>query len=307
MADPLAITNEIWRKWDAQKIKPPMSWIELRKKVETYIREGKDPLTLQTEFVYETAPNIVKQSKWLCTTSRYHEYSEFDGVKGYCTICEGWIDERTGSAIKTSQDKLRWINTTLANDEVSTDEELIQHFMKEGKMDREEAAYYVSKRSEVLKGKEIPYLYVKFFGLPWPNPEPQAIIEESETKTFAEWLLAAVKRVWNTKNSEQHWEWLIEPTEKGVLVGLRGVSRPHEFFPKEIIEKYAVPVPGAKSKTTFYFQTTQERERARELLSHHNFYFPDGPEISLTNIDDPDYMLELLDSEGFITANIMVE
>ena len=164
--------------------------------------------------------------------------------------------------------------------------------------------------------------------LPWPNPEPEAIVEEAELKTFAEWLLAAVKRVWKTKKSEIHWEWIIEPTDKGVLVGLRGVSRPHELFPASLIEKHNPDklkdlfagrtlegyVEAAKVRTletfkgvTFYFETTAERDKAREFLARHNFYFPDGPGISLTDIEDPDYMLELLAYEGFDTSKIMVE
>jgi hypothetical protein len=165
--------------------------------------------------------------------------------------------------------------------------------------------------------------------LPWPNPEPEAIVEEVELRTFAEWLLATVKRVWKTKKPESVWEWLIEPTDRGVLVGLRGVSRPHELFPANVIEK--IPNPGKLKDlftgrtlegyveaervrtletfkgTTFYFETTAERDKAREFLARHNFYFPDGPEVSLTDIDDADHMLELLAYEGFDTSKVMVE
>lgn len=232
MSDPLAVTNEIWRKWAEQKIKPPMSWVELRKKVEAYIKEGKDPLTLQTEFVYETAEKdlLIKQT----------------------------IQER---------------------------------------------ALHLS-----------------------PHPKTDAVVEEAEIPTFSPAFLGVVEESWKTKQIKSFWEWIMEPYSDGVTVRLRGTTKPHEFFPREIIEKmkysketrkYVIfdsrlSDAGPKSKATFYFKTKEERNRAREILSHHNFYFPDGPEIpgesyTLTDIDDPDYMLELLDSEGFDTTSIMVE
>ena len=223
------ITNEIWRRWNEQKITPPMTWQQLWEKVREYIKAGKDP---------------------------------YDILRGPAPSKE-WMEQKG----------------------------------------------FVAK-------------------LPWPNLEPVAIVEEAELRTFAEWLLAAVKRVWKTKNPESFWEWLIEPTDRGVLVGLRGVSRPHELFPADLIEKHNPDklkdlftgrtlegyVEAAKVRTletfkgvTFYFETTAERDKAREFLGRHNFYFPDGPEISLTDIEDPDYMLELLAYEGFDTSKIQVE
>lgn len=53
------------------------------------------------------APVIVKESKWKCTSSRWHEYSKFDGKKGYCTICQQWIDEDTGYTIDFTPRKFR--------------------------------------------------------------------------------------------------------------------------------------------------------------------------------------------------------
>jgi len=240
MVDELAVTNEIWRKWNDQKIilsvvplmysLPPMTWADLRKKVEEYVKAGKDP--------YDILREPPRRSK--------------EGI------------EKKGFETK----------------------------------------------------------------LPWPNPEPEAIVDERELRTFAEWLLAAVKRVWKTKQSEIAWEWLIEPTDRGVLVGLRGVSRPHELFLATLIEKHNPDklkdlfagrtlegyVEAAKVRTletfkgvTFYFETIAERDKAREFLGRHNFRFPDGPEISLKDIDNADYMLELLAYEGFDTSKIMVE
>ena len=41
-----------------------------------------------------------------------------------------------------------WIKQTLANDEYSSDEELLEFFIKEGGLSREEAAQWVALRSE---------------------------------------------------------------------------------------------------------------------------------------------------------------
>jgi hypothetical protein len=147
--------------------------------------------------------------------------------------------------------------------------------------------------------------------LPWTNPEPEAIVEVEEIPTFSPAFLSAVKKAWESKQTQTFWEWIIEPVSDGVLAGLRGASRPHEKFPKEIIESMeyseATRKWGAKKGVTFYFETALDRDRARDLLAKHNFYFPDGPDFSLTDIDNPDYMLELLAYEGFDTSRITVE
>ena len=230
MVDELAVTNEIWRKWDKMKITPPMTWAELRKKVEEYVKAGKDP--------YDILRGPAPSKEWM---------------------------EKKGFETK----------------------------------------------------------------LPWPNPEPEAIVEEKELPTFAEWLIAAVKRVWRTKQPETFWEWLIEPTDKGVLVGLRGVSRPHELFLANLIEKHNPDklkdlftgrtlegyVEAAKVRTletfkgvTFYFETEAERDRAQQfLLQRHDISLTKGPNNSLTDIGDPDYILELLAFYDFDTSKIQVE
>lgn len=59
---------------------------------------------------------------------------------------------------------------------------------------------------------------------------------------------------------------------------------------------------------TFYFRDKEARAKAYNILAGHNFYFPYGPNNnSLKDIDNPDYMLELLATEGFNTAEIIVE
>jgi len=60
-------------------------------------------------------------------------------------------------------------------------------------------------------------------------------------------------------------------------------------------------------KTIFYFRDKEARHKAYNILAGHNFYFPYGPSVSLTDIDEPDYMLELLEAGGFNTAEILVE
>lgn len=51
-----------------------------------------------------SAPRVIKESKWKCTSSRWHEYDEFDSKKnaGHCTICDQWINEETGNVLKPS-------------------------------------------------------------------------------------------------------------------------------------------------------------------------------------------------------------
>lgn len=51
----------------------------------------------------------------------------------------------------TPETDLAWIATTLVNDEASTDDEMRDHFEKEGKMSKEAAAFYVTQRSEALR------------------------------------------------------------------------------------------------------------------------------------------------------------
>lgn len=46
--------------------------------------------------------------------------------------------------------KLRWIEAVLANDEDSTDEELVEHFVGEGGMPESEAREWVNRRDEYL-------------------------------------------------------------------------------------------------------------------------------------------------------------
>lgn len=46
--------------------------------------------------------------------------------------------------------KYAWIASVLTNDETSTDTELLELFMHEGEMPREEAEYYVHMRSDIF-------------------------------------------------------------------------------------------------------------------------------------------------------------
>lgn len=51
-------------------------------------------------------------------------------------------------------DKLiKWIDSTLLNDEDSTDQEIINYFVKNGPMSKVEAEFYVAQRNKALKDK----------------------------------------------------------------------------------------------------------------------------------------------------------
>ena len=45
----------------------------------------------------------------------------------------------------------KWVKAILVNDEGSTDEELKEHFIKEGKLTRDEADFYINQRNAALK------------------------------------------------------------------------------------------------------------------------------------------------------------
>jgi hypothetical protein len=67
--------------------------------------------------------------------------------------------------------------------------------------------------------------------------ESEAIIRKEEIPMFTPAFLSDVKEAWTTKKVQSFWEWIMEPKPEGVAVRLRGVEKPHEFFPAEIIEK----------------------------------------------------------------------
>ncbi len=48
-------------------------------------------------------------------------------------------------------DTERWVATTLANDESSTDSELVEHFTEGGPMPTEQANFYIAQRNEALR------------------------------------------------------------------------------------------------------------------------------------------------------------
>lgn len=57
-----------------------------------------------------------------------------------------------------------WIIDVLTNDENASDKELVEYFMKEGKMSKEEAEYYVRQRDEFINSlfPEPLYIYDDF-------------------------------------------------------------------------------------------------------------------------------------------------
>jgi hypothetical protein len=202
MVDELAVTNEIWRRWGEMKIIPPMTWAELRKKVEEYVKAGKDP---------------------------------YDILRGPAPSKE-WMEKKGFVEAK----------------------------------------------------------------LPWPNPEPEAIVEEVELQTFALLFLSKVTEAWTTKETQRFYEWIMEPTKNGVLVGREGAERPHEFFPEEIIKKIGVAV------ARFGFPDQVSRNWAKSILSGRKIHYIDVGFPTLI-VSDPDYALEVLAGEGLDTSKILVE
>jgi len=53
--------------------------------------------------------------------------------------------------VKDEVQRNKWIEATLVNDESSNDNELINYFIKEGNMGKEEAEFYVNQRNNALK------------------------------------------------------------------------------------------------------------------------------------------------------------
>jgi len=70
-----------------------------------------------------------------------------------------------------------------------------------------------------------------------PGGLSEAVVKESEVPMFTPAFLGEVQRAWREKRSTSFWDWLMEPVENGVTVTLRGTKKPHEFFPKDIIER----------------------------------------------------------------------
>lgn len=62
-----------------------------------------------------------------------------------------------------------------------------------------------------------------------------------------------------------------------------------------------------EQNSIFYFETKEDRNKAYEILRNHNFYFPFGESTSITDVDNADYMLELLSSDGFDISKILVK
>ena len=54
----------------------------------------------------------------------------------------------------------KWISATLQNDENSSDKEMISYFMKEGKMPKKEAEFYVEQREKAMN--DIDYELIKY-------------------------------------------------------------------------------------------------------------------------------------------------
>jgi len=86
--------------------------------------------------------------------------------------------------------------------------------------------------------EEKPEVFPRPWVLELERPLPEAVVKEEEIPTFTPAFLSEVEKAWKEKKSTSFWDWLIEPVEnRGVYVTLRGATKAHEFFPKEIIER----------------------------------------------------------------------
>jgi hypothetical protein len=217
--DDLRITNEIWRKWDEQKITPPMTWQQLWDKVREYIKAGKDP--------YDILRGPAPSKEWMEKKGFVEDYG------------------------KTIQQE---ITAAIAEEKEAIDDyaDLENKLRKAGLNSQADIVNEI--RNDEIDHKK------KFEALTIHHSNPDKLKDLFAGRTLEGYVEAARVRTLET-------------------------------------------FKGA----TFYFETKEERERARELLARHKFYFPYGPDFSLTAIDNPDYMLEILASEGFDTSKIMVE
>jgi len=69
------------------------------------------------------------------------------------------------------------------------------------------------------------------------KPISEAVVRVEEIPTFTPAFLSAVEEAWRSKSVQTYWDWICEPTAEGVTVTLRGTTKPHEFFPRDIIER----------------------------------------------------------------------
>jgi hypothetical protein len=87
-----------------------------------------------------------------------------------------------------------------------------------------------------------------------------------------------------------------------VLVGLRGVSRPHELFPTDVIEK----IKPYHVFPRFRFETGSELETAETILERQGISTR-RIDMALMIFGDADYALEVLAERGVDTSRILVE
>jgi len=201
MVDELAVTNEIWRRWDEMKIKPPFEWYQLRVRVEEAIKEGRKP------------------------------------------------------------------------------EEIVQAFMRK---------YGKSPEKLPEEVEKIPLLYTQTI----QQEISAAIAEEKEAIDDYAQLENKLRQAGLSSQAD-------------IVNEIKTDEMDHKVkFEAMLKGEY----PPMTKPATFYFETKGDCDRARDLLHRFtNFYFPYGPDFSLTVIDDPDYMLELLAGEGFDTSKILVK
>jgi hypothetical protein len=106
-----------------------------------------------------------------------------------------------------------------------------------------EAATEPEANSQWEKGAVPRGDYTYLYTVPESEKEMQSqllrviSVKEEQIPTFTPAFLNEIGRAWKGRKTMSYWDWLIEPTDLGVNVTLRGTNKPHEFFSGEIIEK----------------------------------------------------------------------
>jgi len=101
----------------------------------------------------------------------------------------------SGDSGKEKQSKEDFATSTLLNDENSTDKELVEHFMKEGPMSKEEAEHYVSQRDDALSSTDL-----QWEAKPYKKKESGS---SKESKITHENAVSIIKQLSNTREDRQ--------------------------------------------------------------------------------------------------------
>ena len=130
------------------RVKP----MDLQLNVVGAVKRGVDEGKVDTDFAKHLLEQLdapeAKSLKEAIENDKHHKdckcKTSEKGCSGKCSRAKESNDQSGKMA--------GWIKSILSNDEASTDEELVQHFMKEGGLSEEEAKKWVSQRTEYLGG-----------------------------------------------------------------------------------------------------------------------------------------------------------